>query len=110
MFVNIGTVTAATNEAQLASVMAHEMSHIYMQHSTKQASKAQTTGLLAGIAEAALSATVGGKARGMVGQLEQIGIQFDAQKLMLKYSQTDESQTDTVGTVILYKADYNPQA
>src|SRR5262252_183297 len=110
MFVNIGTVTAATNEAQLAGVMAHEMSHVYMQHSTKQASKAQTTGLLAGIAEAALGATVGGKAGGMVGQLGQMGVQFGAQGLMLKYSRTDESQADAVGAIILYKAGYNPQA
>src|SRR5947209_5303234 len=27
MFVNVGTITAAANEAQLAGVMAHEMSH-----------------------------------------------------------------------------------
>src|SRR5215468_6367926 len=35
MFVNIGTITAAKNEAQLAGVMAHEMSHVYMQHTAK---------------------------------------------------------------------------
>ena len=58
MFVNIGTITAAANEAELAGVMAHEMSHVYMQHSAKQASQAQTTGLLAGLAGAALGATV----------------------------------------------------
>src|SRR5678816_3563175 len=28
---------------------------------------------------------------------------------MMKYSRSDESQADTVGTVILYKAGYNPQ-
>lgn len=75
MFVNIGTLTAAANEAELAGVMAHEMSHVYMQHSAKQASKAQTTGLLAGIAEAALGAKMGGAA----GQLAQMGIQMGAQ-------------------------------
>ncbi|HEX7330878.1 MAG TPA: M48 family metalloprotease [Pyrinomonadaceae bacterium] len=42
MFINIGTITAAKNEAELAGVMAHEMAHVYMQHSAKQASKAQT--------------------------------------------------------------------
>lgn len=110
MFVNLGTITAATNEAQLAGVMSHEMSHVYMQHSAKQASKAQTTGLLEGIAEAALGATVGEKAGGMVGQVGQMGIQFGAQGLMLKYSRTDESQADAVGAIILYKAGYNPQA
>jgi len=110
MFVNIGTITAAANEAQLAGVMAHEMSHVYMQHSAKQAHKEETTGILAGIADAALGATVGGKAGGMVGQLGQMGIQMGAQGLMLKYSRSDESQADAVGAMILYKAGYNPQA
>ena len=106
MFVNIGTVTAAANEAELAGVMAHEMSHVYMQHSAKQASKAQTTGLLAGLAGAALGATAGGT----VGQLGQMGIQMGAQGLMLKYSRSDESQADAVGAMILHKAGYNPHA
>jgi len=110
MFVNIGTITAAANESQLAGVMAHEMSHVYMQHSAKQASKAQTTSMLAGLAEAALGATVGGSAGGLVGQLGQMGIQFGAEGLMLKYSRSDESQADAVGAMILYKAGYNPQA
>ena len=106
MFINIGTITASANEAELAGVMAHEMSHVYMQHSAKQASKAQTTGLLAGVAEAALGATVGGA----VGELGQMGIQMGAQGLTLKYSRNDESQADAVGAKILYKAGYNPQA
>ena len=106
MFVNIGTITAAANEAELAGVMGHEMSHVYMQHSAKQASKAQTTSLLAGIAGVALGATMGGA----VGELGQMGIQMGAQGLMLKYSRSDEAQADAVGAVILYKAGYNPQA
>jgi len=46
MFVNVGTLVAADNEAELAGVMAHEMSHVYLQHSAKQASKAQWTNML----------------------------------------------------------------
>src|SRR6516162_4313591 len=106
MFINIGTITAAANEAQLAGVMAHEMSHVYMQHSAKQASKAQTTGMLAGLAEAVVGATT----RGAVQQLGEMGLQMGAQGLMLKYSRTDESQADAVGAIILHKAGYNPQA
>lgn len=45
-----------------------------------------------------------------MGQLGQAGIQMGAQGLMLKYSRGDESQADAVGAIILYKADYNPQA
>jgi len=111
MFVNIGTITAAKNEAELAGVMGHEMSHVYMQHSAKQAGKAQTTSMLAGIAEIALGVTgVGEKAGGLVGQLGQMGIQMGAEGMMMKFSRSDESQADAVGTLILYKAGYNPQA
>jgi Zn-dependent protease with chaperone function len=110
MFINIGTITASANEAELAGVMAHEMSHVYMQHSAKQAGKAQTTSTIAGIAGAVLGGTVGSRAGGMVGQLGQMGIQMGAQGLMLKYSRSDESQADAVGAMILYKAGYNPQA
>ena len=106
MFVNIGTITAASNEAELAGVMAHEMSHVYMQHSAKQQSKGKWTSGLAEVASGVLGATTGG----VVGELAQAGMQFGAQGLMLKYSRGDESQADAVGAVILYKAGYNPQA
>ena len=106
MFVNVGTITAATNEAELAGVMAHEMSHVYMQHSAKQAGKAQLTAGLLGLAGALIGATTGG----LLGQLAQAGIQFTTQGLILKYSRADEAQADAVGAIILYKAGYNPQA
>ncbi len=110
MFINVGTLTSARTEAELAGVMGHEMAHVYMQHSAKQASKGQTTSMLAGIASAVLGGTVGSKAGGLVGQLGQMGIQMGTQGLLMKYSRNDESQADAVGAVILYKAGYNPQS
>lgn len=106
MFINIGTITAASNEAELAGVMAHEMSHVYMQHSAKQAVKNQNIGLLAGLAGAVLGATTGG----FVGQLAQMGVQLGAGTIVQKFSRDDEAQADAVGAIILYKAGYNPQA
>src|SRR5690349_24466368 len=100
MFVNIGTITAAANEDELAGVMGHEMAHVYMQHSAKQAGKAQWTSMIAGIASAVLGGTVGAKAGGLVGQLGQMGIQMGAQGLMMKYSRNDETQADAVGAII----------
>lgn len=106
MFVNIGTITAADSEAELAGVMAHEMAHVYMQHSAKQATG--TSSVVAGLA--GLAGAILGATGGWVGQLASLGIQFGAQGVILKYSRNDESQADAVGAIIMYKAGYNPQA
>jgi beta-barrel assembly-enhancing protease len=103
IFINIGTIQAAADEGQLAGVMAHEMSHVYMQHSAKQMSKAMWTDLLAGIAGA-----VAGNSG--VGNLARAGIQFGAGTILMRYSRKDEAQADAVGAIVAYKAGYNPQA
>jgi len=103
IFVNVGTITAAENESELAGVMAHEMSHIYMQHSAKQAPKAAAAQIIAGLAGAVLGNSV-------AGGLARMGIQFGAGTVLMKYSRKDESQADAVGAIIMYKAGYNPKA
>lgn len=101
IFVNVGTINAAQNEAQLAGVLAHEMSHVYMQHSAKQAPKQQWANILGAL---------GGLLGGTAGDLAQMGIQFGAGTLLMKYSRHDEAQADAVGAIIMYKAGYNPRA
>ena len=103
MFVNVGAITAAKNEAQLAGVMAHEMSHVYMMHSAKQMEKSAFAQGLAGLAGAIL-----GGSNSMWAGLARAGIQIGAGTVMLKYSRTDEAQADAVGAIIMYKAGYNP--
>jgi Zn-dependent protease with chaperone function len=101
IFVNIGTINAAGNEAELAGVLAHEMSHVYMQHSAKQAPKQEWANILGAL---------GGLLGGAAGSLAKMGIQFGAGTLLMKYSRADEAQADAVGTIIMYKAGYNPRA
>jgi Peptidase family M48 len=103
IFVNLGTIQAADNESELAGVLAHEMSHVYMQHSAKQAPKAAVAQIFAGLAGAVL----GGSA---AGNLARMGIQFGAGTMLMKYSRKDEAQADSVGAIIMYKAGYNPKA
>jgi beta-barrel assembly-enhancing protease len=103
IFVNIGTITAAENEAQLAGVLAHEMSHVYMQHSAKQAPKATVAQIIAGLAGAVLP-------QSGLGALARMGVQIGAGGVLMKYSRSDEAQADATGAIIMYKAGYNPQA
>ncbi len=105
MFVNVGTIRAADNEAELAGVMAHEMGHVYMQHTAKQQGKQSVLGGIADIVGA-----IAGGLGGAWGGLAQTGIQFGAGTLLLKYSREDEAQADAVGAIILWKAGYDPVA
>jgi Zn-dependent protease with chaperone function len=102
IFINVGTIAAAQNEAQLAGVMSHEMSHVYMQHSAKQATSTKHT-----IAEI-LGAAGGMLGGSVIGDLAKAGIQFGAGSVLMKFSREDEAQADAVGAVIMYKAGYNP--
>src|SRR5262249_23351491 len=98
MFVNVGTVVAAKNEAQLAGVMAHEMSHVYMQHTAKSIHR-QELGQIIG--------ALGGIFGGTAGAVARVGA-AGAGLYLLKYSRKDEAQADAVGAIIVYKAGYNP--
>ncbi|HXE89740.1 MAG TPA: M48 family metallopeptidase [Terriglobales bacterium] len=101
IYVNVGTIQAADNEAQLAGVMGHEISHVVMRHSTEQASKA----MLAQLPLAVLGGRLGG---GIGGQLAQLGIVFGLNSVFLKYSRDAEREADLVGAGIIHDAGYDP--
>jgi Zn-dependent protease with chaperone function len=101
IYVNVGTIQAADNEAELAGVLAHETAHVYMRHSTHSASKEQMISLPAAILGAVLGQGVGG-------QLARLGMQFGLGSLFLKYSRDQESEADYVGSKIMYEAGYDP--
>lgn len=104
MFVNLGAIQAADTEAQLAGVMAHEMSHVIQRHATCNATKEQKQGALFGILGA-----IAGAALGNYGQIAQQGIGIGAGLHFLTYSRAAEQQADLMGTDILYDAGYDPR-
>jgi hypothetical protein len=104
IYINRGAIEAADTEAQLAGVMAHETSHVALRHGTNQATKAQLTS----VPFAILGGMVGGGSAG--GLLTQLAASFSLNSILLKYSRTDESQADIMGTQILYDTGYDPRA
>ena len=102
MFINTGLLRAVDNEAQLAGVMGHEMSHVILRHGTNQASKANLIEL-----PAALAAQMAGKGS-MMGQLAQLGIGLGASSVLLKFSRSAEGQADLMGSHLMAEAGYDP--
>ncbi len=104
VFVNLGTIQAAANEAQLAGVMAHEISHVVLQHSVCNAVRQQRVGLIAGLGQVAAGVVLGGAA----GQLASQGIGMTAGLGFLKMSRGAEKEADLLGVGIAYDAGYDP--
>src|SRR5678815_919134 len=70
MYVNRGMIEAARNEGEMAGVMAHEISHVALRHSTAQATKQSSAGSILGQLGLILGgAIVGGQAGAQLGAL-----------------------------------------
>ena len=101
IYINRGAIEAAGDEAQLAGVMAHEISHVALRHGTSQATKKVGLSILTGVL---------GQGSSLTAQLAEAGLGFGVNSLLLKNSRTDESQADEVGTYIMHQAGYDPHA
>ncbi len=106
IFVNLGTIQAVETEAQLAGVLAHEISHVVLRHATCNMKKQQTTNILAGLGQLATGILLGD---GAGGQVAQAIIGGGAGLYGLRMSRDDEKQADLLGTDILYHAGYDPR-
>jgi predicted Zn-dependent protease len=104
LYVNRGTIELVANEAQLAGVMGHEISHVALRHSTAQLTKDAGLELIFVLA----SGLFGNNSAG--GMLAQLGLRGGMGLLALRFSRADESQADILGTQILYDSGYDPRA
>ena len=101
IFVNLGTIQASDNEAQLAGVMAHEISHVVQRHGTRAASKQMA-------AQLPLALLGGLLGKGALSQMAQLGISFGVGSYFLKNSRSAESEADLLGTDVMYDSGYDP--
>jgi len=104
MFVNLGTIQQA-DEAELAGVMAHEMSHVILQHAARDAKKEQGAQILGAIGAVIAGAVLG---NGIAGQAAGAISQLGAGAWAMKYSRADETEADLLGAQLMYDAGYDP--
>jgi len=101
-YVNKGLILAADNEAELAGVMAHEISHVIARHAVENQTKANLMqyGTLAGII------LLGG----IPGMVLQNTAGIGMMTAFMKFSRSAEAEADKLGTEYLYAAGYDPTA
>ena len=103
VFVNLGTIQATDNEAELAGVLAHEISHVVQRHGTRAASKQMA-------AQLPLAILGGVMGQGALSQMAQMGLSFSVGSYFLRNSRKSESEADLLGTDIMYDTGFNPRA
>lgn len=97
IFVTRGLMTHLSNEAELASVLGHEIGHVTGRHSVEQMSKAQLAqiGLVAGMIVKPELANYA--------DLASTGLQL----MFLKYGRDDENEADSLGLRYLVRDSYD---
>jgi Zn-dependent protease with chaperone function len=104
MFVNRGMIEAARTDAEVAGVMAHELSHVILRHGTAQATAGQKY-QIGSIAGQILGAIVGGRTGSVISQ----GSQIVPGVIFMKYGREYERQADLLGAQIMARAGYDPR-
>ena len=103
VWINRGVIHAAANEAQIASVLAHEIAHIAQRHAADQITKRLVANGLLGLLGAVLGNDGGARTAQMTAQVLAGGY-------MLKFSRDDEREADRVGAQIMRRAGWDPRA
>lgn len=100
IFVNRGLIERATNLAEVAGVLGHEIGHVTKRHSIKQMQKAQGANM--GMTLACILTNICNSG------LAQTGIQLAAGGVFAKFSRDDESEADAEGVKTVIRAHIDP--
>src|SRR5215212_6616591 len=104
VYVNRGILDNASNEGEVAGVVAHEIAHVALRHGTHQASKAYAAQAGLQILGGLLGGKVGNSTAQILNTVGGIGLNA----LFLKYSRDLETQADIRGAQILAASGYTP--
>src|SRR6188508_899996 len=100
IWINRGVLHAATNESQVAGVLAHEIAHVAQRHAATQV----TQGAFANWGLGLLSAMLG-NAGGASAARSAAGVMTNS--MFLKFNRDDERDADRVGLEILTRAGWD---
>ncbi len=104
VYISRGLLALASNEAELAGVLGHELGHVNARHATERMSAAQMAqfGVLAGALGASLLGLPGDSIARLGQQIAVLSIK--------SYSRQQEFEADTLGVRYMSRAGYEPDA
>lgn len=108
--VNVGLILLAQNESELASVLAHEMSHVTQRHMARMIDNQKNSMLmtLAGLALAVLASRAGGASNGDTINAAIAGAQALNIQQQLNFTRENEYEADRIGFQRLVAAGFDP--
>ncbi len=106
--VNLGLIEITKSEDELASVLAHEISHVELMHSMQMIERASTLNLASMISMLA-AILVSSQDIEAATAIIYTGMAGSAQS-MINFTRANEYEADRVGVEVLKKSDYDPQA
>lgn len=107
IYVTRQLVALMNNEAELASVLGHEVGHVAARHSRKREKAATQNAILGALGQVLIGAVAGNTG---LGQLGQKATGMLAQGMTLKFSRAQETEADNLGIEYLRRAGYDPRA
>ncbi len=110
--VHTGLILLAQSESELASVLAHEISHVTQRHMARMVANQKNTMLmsLAGLALAILAARAGGANSSQGVQAAIASTQALAAQNQLNFTRDNEYEADRIGFTRLAAAGFDPNA
>jgi beta-barrel assembly-enhancing protease len=104
--VNSGLMLAAQSESELASVLAHEVTHVTQRHIARQIAGTENSAMLATVAMLA-AAIIAARTNAQVGQAAMATTQGLAIQNQLDYTREHEREADRIGLQLLEKAGFD---
>ena len=103
IYIHTGILARIENEAQLATLLGHEMSHVIQRHALENFRNVHNTA--AALATFQLAASGAGRFAPIAGLLGSLG----AMAAVSGYSQNSEAEADRLGLEIVVRAGYDPR-
>ena len=108
VFITSGMLTRMNSEAELAGVLAHEVTHVVQQHHLKAIQQQAQTGLLTDLATLAVQAGAADKGGSQAGELTDRFTRSVSDLYSRGLDRGDEYEADAMGAVIATRAGYDP--